>query len=41
MARLDRRRVMGGLCASGFIQPLAAQERPGVIEGARKEGNVS
>jgi iron(III) transport system substrate-binding protein len=41
MTKLDRRHVLGGLFASGIAQQLAAQERPVVIESARKEGNVA
>jgi iron(III) transport system substrate-binding protein len=41
MAKVDRRHVLGGLLASALLEPLAAQERPAVIEGARKEGKVA
>ena len=39
----SRRGVLQGLLASGLVaaQPLAAQERPAVLEAARKEGKLA
>ncbi len=41
MIALERRHLLAAAVAAGIAPPLRAEERPAVIEGARKEGKVA